>query len=365
MSPTTPTDPNTPNDPSDSGSRTAEPEADVAVLARLLPELPERDLPPGRHLHHRNVLLRRIDAEQHTARPRRRLTRPAVVMPAVAAALTAALVITLTPHNDRAPAAGPDTGRGATVLLGRIAAASMETDTKAVKDSQFVYVQSLVRSNEGVLDGPVKLGPAYKQEAWLSQDPAPVTTIGWTRESGKGATMPDEDVPIEASTPDGSDDTGAVPAGIDRPTYKWLASLPTDPDALLALLRAQIRPADGETEDQAVFFRAGDLLSQTVMPAANAAAFYRAVAKIPGVTEIPDAVDAAGRHGIGVTLDDTGTATRDEWIFDKHTLAFLGSRSYLTKDHKPGKADVLFGSQAILRRAVVDQHGLEPTDANS
>ena len=85
------------------------------------------------------------------------------------------------------------------------------------------------------------------------------------------------------------------------------------------------------------------------MPPANAAAFYKAAAKLPGVREIPDAVDAAGRHGIAITLDDTGFATRDEWIFDKETLALLGSRFYVTDPDRGITTETLFGTTAVMR----------------
>ncbi|MET8326976.1 CU044_5270 family protein [Streptomyces sp. NPDC005181] len=197
----------------------------------------------------------------------------------------------------------------------------------------------------------------------MSQDPTAVTNIGMIRESGKGVPMSGQDLAIETAGADGSDDTGAIGPGIQRPTYKWLASLPTDPDALLELLYAQTRVDRGESKDQAVFEQIGTLLDETIMPPRNSAALYKAVAKIPGVIQSPDAVDAAGRHGIGITREDAASATRSEWIFDSRSFEYLGSRSYITKAGKGTRPTTLFGSNAILRRAVVDQRGLELTDA--
>jgi hypothetical protein len=374
--------------------------AEAEELARLLPESGEDewDLPPGRHLHHKDVLMQQIDhdiehdtehgterdtgrgtvpAQTAPASPRRRLLRPAVLMPAAAALAVGGILTATLPSGDSGGVRDMGVGRGATpgaaVTLDRIATASLAEDTEPVKDSQFVYIRSLVQGNEGELDGKVKLGAPYKEEVWLSQNPAPVTDIGMTRESGKGASMPGQDVPIEASAVDGSDDSGAVPEGPDRPTYDWLASLPTDPDALLKKLYAQTRVSgERETKAQAVFDRIGDLVGGTVMPPENAAAFYKAAAKLPGVVEVPDAVDAAGRHGIGITIEESAFATRSEWIFDKKTFTYLGSRGYMTKDHKPGgkpgkagNPEVLFGNSAVLERAVVDQRGMEPTESES
>ncbi|MGW7080497.1 CU044_5270 family protein [Streptomyces sp. NPDC054866] len=362
-------------------------EVEAAELARLLPESGEDEwaLPPGRHLHHKDVLMQQIDRDTADAQqapapapapPRRALLRPAVLMPAAAALAVAGILAATLPSGDgdgdgdgvRDMGAGRVATPGAAVTLDRIANASLKSGTKPVKDSQFVYTRSLVQGNEGKLDGPVKLGTPYTEEVWLNQNPAPVTDIGMSRASGKGAPMAGQDLPIEASAVDGSDDSGAIPEGPDRPTYDWLASLPTDPDALLKKLYAETRVIEGvETKAQAVFDRIGDLVGGSVMPPENAAAFYKAAAKLPGVVVVPDAVDAAGRHGIGITIEESAFATRGEWIFDKKTFTYLGSRGYMTKNHKPGgkpgkagNPEVLYGSSAVLERAVVDQRGMEP-----
>ncbi|WP_371527053.1 CU044_5270 family protein [Streptomyces sp. NBC_01283] len=356
--------------------------AEARELAGLLPESGEDEweLPPGRHLHHKDALMQQIDHDtapdstpgSAPASPRRRLLRPAVLMPAAGALAVAGILAATLPSGGTGGVRDMGAGRGATpaatVTLDRIATASLKSGTKPVKDSQFVYLRSLVQSNDGELDGPVKLGPLYKEEIWLSQNPEPVTDIGMTRTSGKGAPMAGQDVPIEASAVDGSDDSGAIPEGPDRPTYDWLATLPTDPDALLKKLYAETDvTGERETKAQAVFDRIGDLVGGSVMPPENAAALYKAVAKLPGVVVVPDAVDAAGRHGIGITIEESAFATRSEWIFDKKTFTYLGSRGYMTKNHKPGgkpgkagNPEVVYGSSAVLERDVVDQRGLRP-----
>ncbi|GCB51691.1 CU044_5270 family protein [Streptomyces sp. NL15-2K] len=330
----------------------------------LLSAPAEWDLPPSRHLHYKDVLMQHIDRDRTSSAqarptPRRRLTRGAVLLPLASMALAGALIVTLSGGDDTsAPANRAAGASSASAVLNRIAVAAMATDATPVKDGQFVYVERLIRSNEGTFDGPVRLSALHKWEMWTSQDPGPVTRTGWLRESGKGAVMPGQLIPIESA--------GPVSAGIHHPTYKWLASLPTDPDALLKLLNAQTRVDEGESKEQAVFSTIGSLISEAIMPSANASALYRAAAKIPGVQEIPDAVDAAGRHGIAITREDASSATRDEWIFDKDTLAFLGSRSYITKDEVKGiTSDTLSGTSAIMQRAVVDQYGKAPARTGS
>lgn len=311
----------------------------------------EWDLPPERHRHFKDVLMQRIDDDKQRAEQpsvRRRFARPAVFIPLVSAALAGVLVTTLTTGGHTPATETPS----ASVTLHRIATAAMTSDAIRVRDDQFVYVRTLDRSNKGSFSGPVELGALHTEERWTAQDPGPLRITGWLRASGKDAIMPGRLIPIESSDP--------VPVGVAHPTYRWLASLPTDPDALLARLYKEARPVEGESRDQAVFSLIGDLIGGTVMPPATMAAFYRAAARLPGVREIPDAVDAAGRHGIAITLDDTGFATREEWIFDKKTLALLGSRFYLTDPDRGITTEALAGTSAVMETAVVDSKGETP-----
>ncbi|MFD5517295.1 CU044_5270 family protein [Streptomyces sp. NPDC127066] len=342
----------------------------------LLSAPAEWDLPPGRHLHYKDVLMQQIDQDLGRTpaaapvsapppAPRRRLTRPAFLVPLASTVMAGALALALTgtggspapTPTDRA-ATGSAHAQSASLTLHRIAVAAMASDVTPVRDDQFVYVRSLTVSNKGTFEGPVELGAPHTVETWTSQDPRPLKTLGWIRESGKDAVMPGETIPIES--------TDAVPAGIDHPTYTWLSSLPTNPDTLLTLLRRDVRVSGGESREQAVFSLIGDLLSETLMPPRNTAALYKAAARIPGVEEIPDAVDVAGRHGIAITREDPSSATRDEWIFDKRSLAFLGARGFITRDKQKGiTSDTLMGSTAVLQRAVVDRHGEESAGTDS
>ncbi|MGW3244749.1 CU044_5270 family protein [Streptomyces sp. NPDC001070] len=322
------------------------------------------DLSPSRHLHYKEVLMQQIDqdrvsdARTSKAQPRRRLLRPAMVLP-VAAALTGVLVVTASggDHTSapRPSAARPAKDNGASVTLDRIAAAAMSRDVKPVKDNQFVYVEFLARGNKGTLGGPVRLGALGKQEYWFAQGSGPTTRTGWLRDTDKDGDKPGKLGTIVTTSP--------VRPGLDHPTYQWLATLPTDPEALRSLLYAQVKPWGDLSQDETVFRNIGELLRSTVMPPATASALYKVVEKIPGVTVVPDAVDAAGRHGIGITRKDPGDATRDEWIFNKKTLAYLGARSYMTAGKGTGgPADTLYGVEAVMASGVVDSPGEVPAD---
>lgn len=333
--------------------------AEREELARLLPAPAERDLPPGRLLHHKESLMQLIDqdGDRATARPRTRLLRPAVLLPAAGLALGGVLFTTLAvtgPDETPRTAATATAPRGAAVLLDRIATVASKSDAIEVGDGQFVYVRTLQAGNEGKFGGPVKLGKPGEREVWMTQKSGPVINEGLIHQDGRY-------YPITVGVPDGEKPVG-YPAGLNRPTYTWLASLPTDPDALLRRLAGEITadqdarntPAGERDPDQDAFDAIGELLRETLMPPRTAAALYKAAARIPGVSVDPDAVDAAGRHGIGVARDNTRAGWRTAWIFDAKSLEYLGERSYLIRDSSMGRKGTVTGRSAVLERAVVD-----------
>ncbi|WP_327297689.1 MULTISPECIES: CU044_5270 family protein [unclassified Streptomyces] len=352
--------------------RTSGPErAEREELARLLPAPAERDLPPGRHLHHKDTLMRLIDqdGDRATARPRPRLLRPAVLLPAAGLALGGVLLTTLAATGQGSAPAPSAAGRssqataprGVAVLLDQIASVAAKKGEQKVTDDQFVYVKTLQTEGEGKLGGPVKLTKPREREVWMSQKTGPVTHVGLIHQDGSY-------FPIEVGVPDGERAVG-YPAGLNRPTYKWLASLPTDPDALLRRLTTEITrdqdrrdtPAKDRDQAQDTFDAIGALLEETVMPPKTAAALYKAAAKIPGVMVDSDAVDAAGRHGIGVARDNTRSGDRTTWIFNSTTLQYLGERTYLIRDTSMGKKGTLTNKSAVLKRAVVNALREEPS----
>lgn len=121
-----------------------------------------RDLPMGRHQFHKERLMARIQQEQRTrtaAAPdkagRFRLSRPAIVLPAVAAALTGAVIaVVASPAGNGAGSGGVATGpaltttvgaattKGVPQLLDRISLAAAETSHPAVKPGQYIYIES-------------------------------------------------------------------------------------------------------------------------------------------------------------------------------------------------------------------------------
>ncbi|WP_432152722.1 CU044_5270 family protein [Streptomyces sp. bgisy029] len=343
---------------------------DRAELARLLPPATGFDLPPGRHEHHRERLMNQIDHDtadasasasvRDRAPARPRLLRPSFLAPVTALALAGALVAGYTAQSG---GEGPGRAGGGTssaseragdaqpvaLVLNRISDAAAKSDAVSVRDDQFLYSRSKMQHGD-FTTGKLVTTPLEEVESWSSQKPGPQMKLGLVRQGGSTST-------VNAHL---GDTEGTAP-GIGRPTYRWMATLPTDPRELLAHITALTPEREGQEHDQAVFDEIGGMLGG-VAPPGTAAALYKAAALIPGVVEAPDAVDAIGRKGIGIARVDAQYSWRSEWIFDPETLAYLGSRSFLAADTEMGKKGELLGADALIESAVVDEEGVRPQD---
>jgi hypothetical protein len=139
--------------------------------------------------------------------------------------------------------------------------------------------------------------------------------------------------------------------GLNDATYRLLQTLPTDPHALLAMIY-KVEQGHGPSPDQEAFVTIGDLLRDKIVPPRVAAALYRAAALIPGVTLVPNATDAIGRHGVAVA--QTAWGIRTELIFSKTSLRLIGERTILAS------AGISTDATAIISRAFVNHLGQLP-----
>ncbi|MFC8918327.1 CU044_5270 family protein [Streptomyces sp. NPDC057116] len=346
----------------------------------LLLPFAEQDLPAGRHQFHKERLMARINEDLRTADAtttavpartagyRNPFLRRAILVPAAGFALAGALAVGFLSYGER----GAPDGRGSTVatgpvlttrigsadakgtpqLLDRIslAASSSSASGTGVRPDQFIYIATRTATTYvKTVGGKASLvsEEPHMRHQWNSPD----GTRGWLIEPGN--TGP------EGITLEGLDETGRTPtANLNAPSHNYLASLPTDPDALLQRIHQETR-GRGNSPDQQAFTTIGDLLRGSHPPAALTAALYKAAAKIPGVVTVDDAVDAAGRHGVAVARLDEPSGVREEWIFDRRTLAFLGERTVQVRGEsgeqgliKPG---TVVSTSAVLTRAVVDR----------
>jgi hypothetical protein len=318
---------------------------DVAELARLLPAPAERELPAGRQhiLKEHPMSELRLAASPAAGRPATRRRRiPVIAIAATgAAALAAALVVALLPANT--PGASP----AAVQLLANIATTAARQPAPQVRNSQFWYIKSWgagmgcnAATGKCVLDKP------HKRQIWQSVSNLCVT--GLLREHG-------QNIPLAYT---GNRQHCPYRGGVNDPTYRFLQSLPTDPHALLSLIERQM--SGQQSPPQEAFITIGDLLGEAIAPPRVSAALYRAAALIPGITVVADAADAIGRHGVAVAMTVEGV--RNEWIFSKQTLRYLGARGvYIAK---PRDLNITIGSiayeGAVLQRAFVDHAGQIP-----
>lgn len=281
-----------------------------------------RDLPAGRHQFHKERLMaqiHQIQQEERTAaapaRTRRfRLPRPAIMLPALAAALAGTVVAAVVMNDgggvrDGGVATGPAltthigaaTTKGVPQLLGQISLAAAETGGShpAVKPGQYVYIESKTADSfVKTVDDKSSLAShaLHRRQVWMSSD----GTKGWlidpaVNDSSEGETLslPDE----QGNTPVGS---------LNHPTYDYLAKLTTDPDKILAKIYKETK-GHGNSPDQEAFTTIGDLLVESYQPAELYSALFKAAAKIPGVVVVNDAVDA-----VVEARDRGGPAGRDQ-----------------------------------------------------
>ncbi|MFD3914379.1 CU044_5270 family protein [Streptomyces sp. NPDC058603] len=365
--------------------------ADMDESAQLMSRT-ARDLPPGRHQFHKERLMAQIhDIQQNEARTAtpapapasasasasasakktRRLPRPAIALPAMAAVVAGVIVTASVLDNGGGGndlASGPvlttDIGSasadGVPQLLDRISlAASSGTTHPNVRPGQFIYIESKTAGTfVKTVDGKSSLAgnPLSTRQSWMSAD----GTKGWlidpaVNDSPEGETL---SLPDEQGNPRKAD--------LNGPSYDYLTKLTTDPDQLLAKIYKETA-GHGNSPDQQAFSTIGDLLGESYPPAKLYSALFKTAAKIPGVVVVNDAVDAAGRPGVAVARTDETSGAREEWIFDKKTHAFLGERSVQVKQMeedgvviKPGTVN---NTSAIITRAVVDEMKQTPSSS--
>lgn len=325
---------------------------ELADLAKTYPAPAARDLGADRH----DVLRERFMTEiltNETQRPpvRRPVLRylVPVVATAVAAAVAAGVLIGRQGDTtDQRTAAGKSHGL-AVHLLADAATAAGHQGNPIVRDDQYEYTRT-VSGGSGV--------PKQTREEWV-----PVANLcrgGMIRENGHqiaasvagqaqihvGPLPASRRAPVRLTCPE----IGSV----NDPTYRFLASLPTDPHALLARIYHDTR-GERWSPDVEAFVIIGDLLVESAAPPAVTAALYRAAALIPGVTVGQNTTDAMGRHGVTVTMNAMGRSI--EWIFDPAGGRLLGEREVLTRDGYDGRSGAVVADTAIVARTFVDKLG--------
>ncbi len=304
------------------------------------------------------VRARVLEAASTNVVPMRRRRLVPVTVAAAAVALVAAGVVAVraTDAPSQAPpvAAPPTVSQQQVVLLSAAellddAANNIKTADQPVAPGRYRLITehgtySRTTSIGSSVDDPQPLkGATYaveiKYETWI---PADVTQEWLNRRTQigdakwLGGNVPQSEVPYRPMPTDTGDRRGRCgdffpnsqprrvcgdPSDWDSPAF--YAALPRDPAALYEWLRA--RTSQRGSTPKAMFAMATEILRAGLMPADVRAGWYRAIAKIDGVTVSPQKVTMDGRTGVGITLADTHERT--ELVISPDTGEFIGNRS--------------------------------------
>jgi hypothetical protein len=196
----------------------------------------------------------------------------------------------------------PVTDQEAVGLLDRIATVAAAEDAVPVRDDQYVYIR--VQGTQQIMD---KGKDVFRRSDWHAVDgrrAGLARTTVLSGPSGQGT----KDMRLDA-------DPNAA-------TYRELQALPTEPDALYRKIWADTE-GQGPTHEKAALEAIGGMLNEAALLPQVDAGLYRAAAKIPGVSVVEHAEDAAGpaRHQLAFGDGDD----RDVRVFNRTTLHYLGS----------------------------------------
>ncbi|MFD8118280.1 CU044_5270 family protein [Streptomyces microflavus] len=315
---------------------------------RTLPPPPAPEPAPGRVEARRVHLLSEID-RQTPARSFRPMLRPgkrwSLALGTAVAAAASVAVLSLGSGSPAAPAKVPPASAASVQLLERAALVAAATPQTKARAGQYTYIKTVGHTSvlsETKTGEMALLRQDEGMEQWTSVDGS---AQALQRKNGSDTLLP------------GTPGQGTL----NSPTYKLLDGLPTDPEALLKRISDDAEKNHGAGSDsttgphQEAFVTIGDLLRNGGTPPDTTAALYRAAALIPGVEIVPDAVDAAGRHGVAVAKTHDGE--RIEWIFDERTVRLLGERTVLVEDNAWGKAGTVVTSVALIDSGIVDEAG--------
>ncbi|MFD4376165.1 CU044_5270 family protein [Streptomyces sp. NPDC058486] len=337
-----------------------DPRPQDALRAELTELLPPPAVPEFAAERQRE-LRRELLASARPSRPAavwwtRRAVRFAV--PAVVCGIAAGAVLVAAPPDPRDPRPAVR-AEGAAAVLSRAALAAASAPAPDARPEEFVYVESLVsRAGVPAGGGAAVVEPVHRRQVWLSADGS---RAGLLREEGAGDTELAPRLPVYELEHRGAEprETFLEPEGpsVKAPTHAFVAGLPTEPEALLRLVREETRTGGGDA-DQRAFAAIGTLLAETWAPPEVTAALFEAAARIPGVVVVPSARDAAGREGVAVAR--TAGGERTQWVFDRSTSAFLGERTVLVAASEAGPAGTVLSETAVLTKAAVARAGQLP-----
>ncbi|WP_086845717.1 CU044_5270 family protein [Amycolatopsis kentuckyensis] len=248
-----------------------------------------------------------------------------------------------------APLVGADTpAREALITL---AAHTGDLRPLAVRPGQFVYSHVRGQIVNGIpvgTGGEAQVVSETETKAWFAADglrivrlematdlnARPSTDEDARKLAGNGKSLPKPHTQVYPN-PNG-DPKEQLPVsepkepGVDHPTLSWVASLPTDPEQLLAVFRAAAGTNTKHDADYLTFKTAASFAARAdaLLTPAVRTALYQAIALLPGIRRVPGQVDLAGRAGVAIGRD--GDRFRSEIILDPVTSRVIGTRMVAT-----------------------------------
>jgi hypothetical protein len=316
---------------------------DLELLTCFRAEVPCEEVSPEDERRFMTVL---HSPERPGGAPRRRRflsrSRLAIIAP-LAAGVAAVIVVSTLPGQGPAPAParGNPKARPATLTVQLLAdrAATAALSQPPVSPGQWVYLKTKWEETEP--------SPSIRtQEAWQTADYSKM-------DMGGGVTL-------------------RISSGPDAVTYAKVRTLTWDPeklDAYFAHLDYPNPDATPANREVAAFSDIETLLQQYVLPPARVAELYHALALIPTVQVRTDAIDIAGRAGVGFVLPATPQSANLEIILSSTTYQFLAQAAWdkggpMKRVKVNGITELVgplgFTEQAILQQALVSGPGVRP-----
>jgi hypothetical protein len=297
---------------------------DRAELARLLPELADRDLPGGRQSEIGEFLMTHFAHRPTTVeQARRRSARRRLVAATAALAAVAVGGVALGPNGLGGLAAGtgrvespgaPPAGLSPVGRTFELAAAHAATRPfTAPRPDQWIYVRNR-NTFPGAIAESKGQRPVQDDAIWLRADGTRMAAVN--RETGR----------LDVWRQDND--------------YPRLSTLPTDPHELLAVLRAELVAegavgglrANGRASlNDQLFSRIFGILSQHLLPPTVTSALWRAAGLVDGVRQEAGTQEVAGRTVIAVGRVQEGWRF-EQLLVDAATYEFVGIRSKAVRD---------------------------------
>lgn len=298
-----------------------------------------------------------------TRRAHRRVRRPVLLSGVLAGAVaTGAVVVAVNSGEHHAPPVAHQTTSTTAPPLRLVAvtsptalaanAVSVARRAPVPSAAQWVYVK---------LESTISHAPP--SGAMVQVPGSHRTTETWTRVDMRYIASVKNGKTVVTSTNGGMGN----PIGWPAINYSYLNSLPTDPDALLTLIRHTMSvPENGNIShptDQDVFTSVLALMENyTVLPARLNAALYGVLAKLK-VVHLERVKDIAGRKVLSLYRIEDGL--KESILIDPKTYAYAGQKRIMVADHTSRGLDTtlhlrkgqLLDDEAIIVSKIVNSAG--------